>query len=136
MSFTPIQSYDQLLTNADFEFQKDDNQSPALSIPDAGFASFNKWQCFDVSAAVVDLTEVDYDGLHSVPTIKIKNMNFDIDPDVEWDIEKVLNDWSNLFSGARSVCIFGAYLQDISDEETLWYIESIKTENGYWNRSE
>lgn len=136
MSFAPIKSYDLLLTDADIEFQINDNISPALSIPDIGFKSFNKWQCFDASDVMIDLTEVDYNGIHSVPMIKIKNMNFDIDPEIKWDIDKVLSDWNNLFNGASSVCIFGAYLQDLNDEETMWYIESIKTDNGYWHRSE
>jgi hypothetical protein len=123
-----------ILDESDYEFMREDNKSPALSIPDKNFKSYNKWQCFDVDDIQFLLAEIDYNGWHKIPSIKIGSMNFDLDPDINWDIEKVSNYWSDLVDGSRSICIFGAYLQIDDNKNSLWYIQKIKTSNGYWDR--
>ena len=123
-----------LLDESDYEFMREDNKSPALSIPDDNFKSYNKWQCFDVGEVQFLLAEVDYNGWHQIPSISVGDMSFDIDPDINWDVKKVSTYWSNLIDGARSICIFGAYLQNDDDKNSSWYIQKIKTQNGYWDR--
>lgn len=124
-----------LLDESDYEFMRQDNDSPALSIPDVNFKSYNEWQCFDASEVQLLLAEIDYNGWRQIPSINVKSMSFDIDPDINWDVEKISNYWSDLITGSRSICIFGAYLPNDDDKNSSWYIQKIKTQNGYWDRA-
>jgi len=136
LSFDPANSNYSLLTEDDFAFAREDNLSPAITIPDSGFESFNIWQCFSINEIEFLRSEVDYGSVHSVPTIQAPNLSFDLDPDLLWDTEKIFSNWNDLIQDANSICIFGAFLQDEPGFGSFWYIEKIKTDNGYWSRNE
>lgn len=124
-----------LLDESDFQFMRLDNKEPALSIPEENFKSYNQWQCFETQDVEVLLVDIDYNKWHQVPSIAVGTMAFDIDPDINWDKDKVLDHWNNLIQGSKSICIFAAFLQN-NDNNSLWYIQKIKTQNGYWDRAE
>ena len=136
LSFYPVDQNYLILDENDFDYARENNLSPALTIPDMGFESYNQWQCFNSKEIELVSSEVDYHGIHSVPTIQYKNMSFDLDPDILWNTEDVFLEWEGLLQEAKSICIFGAFLQEGPEYGSLWYIEKIKTENGYWSRSE
>jgi len=140
LSFTPIDDRYSILDENDFAMMKVDNESPALTIPDENFESFNEWICFNINDVEITKSEVDYNGWHYVPSINASVSNsiisFDLDPEEKWDVDLVINTWNDLFENQKSVCISGAYLQETDNNGELWYIQKIKTNNGYWDRSD
>jgi hypothetical protein len=115
-----------------------DNRTPEITILDNHEQYYNKWRCFSVADVEITEADVDYNGWHKVPSInvKIKNVikSFDLDPDVTWNNDSIINEWKTLIKDQRSVCIFGAFLQKEENGNSLWYIQKIKTQKGYWDR--
>ena len=112
--------------------------TPEITSLDNHKQYYNKWQCFSLADIEITEAEVDYNGWHKVPSINVKMKNviksFDLDPDVKWNNNKIITEWKNLIKDQRSVCIFGAFLQEEKDSNSLWYIQKIKTRKGYWDR--
>lgn len=139
ISFAPIDEKYSILDDNDFAMMKIDNEKPAITIPDENFESFNEWICFNIKDLEITKAEVDYYDWHYVPSINVyidnHLLSFDLDPDKKWNIDLIIDTWKDLFENQESVCIFGAYLQEIDNNGELWYIQKIKTNNGYWDRS-
>lgn len=132
-----------LLSEDDFIFAEEDNATPAISIPaskNQWLHSFNQWQCFPAHKAKVEVVNVDYNGWHEVPSIKViiddtSILSFDLDPDEDWEVEDISADWQNTLNNSARFCIFAAFMQSHGNEH-MYYIEQIKFENSYWSRSE
>ena len=51
--------------------------------------------------------------------------------------DEIYDDWAELLDGARSICVYAAYLQSLDDGSDVpasaWIVNEVKTENGYWS---
>jgi hypothetical protein len=128
-----------ILTEEDWQYTEEDNQHPAITKPETGEKYFNEWHCFKTNDIKITLVEIDYNGIKQSPTIYTsidgKFVEYAIDPDINWDTDKVIAHWNDLIENDLDVCIFGVYLQETLDGE-LRYIERIKTHNGTWQRGD
>ena len=134
-----IPDWGSLLTEEDLEDSIEDNQRPAISIPETGEKYFNEWHCLDASEITITTIEIDYNGVKQSPTLyayyKGKNVEYATDPDINWNVEVMMDHWRNIIKNSEEVCIFSAYLQE-TPEGDLRYIERIKTEVGIWERND
>lgn len=126
-----------LLTDEDLEYTIEDNQRPAISIPETGERYFNEWRCMNARKITITTVENDYNGIKESPTLYAyyngKNVEYATDPDINWNVEFMMDHWHNIIKSSEEVCIFSAYLQE-TPEGDLRYIERIKTEVGIWDR--
>jgi hypothetical protein len=147
LSMTWLDSNHSLLTEADFQLQESQDR-PALSSvigEEPGWESFNEWQCFPT-----DRVE-SYCAIHSfprddgktddkrTPTLRISTdsdeiMDFDYDNFGSFDVncDSALWQWRQMLDGTDTLCLYGAYLQDIADGEGYWILERMKTGKGFW----
>ncbi|MFN8370283.1 MAG: hypothetical protein U0T83_06625 [Bacteriovoracaceae bacterium] len=134
-------SYD-ILNENDWNLYKQNNENPALSSSvqdEIQWKSYNKWRCFSSEKLEFSCGTVDYNGEHDVPIINIEDNEYDLSPEYTWDCKKIIQVWSKLIENEKSVCIYGAYLQDLELEKitsSLWYIERIKTSKGYFQANQ
>jgi hypothetical protein len=144
-SFSYLNESYQILNEEDFKMAHAADIVSAISWPqsDGSFIeSFNKWQCYSINQVKLSTVDIDNNGLKCIPSIEISHHNenliqlFDIDDEENWDCEKILDRWNELIKDQKSICLFGALSQFESPNIFLWDLEKIKTENGYWNRSE
>lgn len=144
-SFSYLNESYQVLSTEDFKMAHVADKISAISWPqsDGSFVeSFNKWQCYSINQVKLSKVDIDNNGLECIPSIEISHQNenliqlFDIDDEENWDCEKTLDQWKKLIKDQKSICLFGALSQIESPNIFLWDLEKIKTENGYWNRSE
>lgn len=141
-SFTNQRASD-LLNETDYLIAEHGNNAPALSIPSkdgSWIYSYNKWICFPAEFLEISKSKVNYDGWKELPNLNttFNNENiliFDLDHDENWDTNSILLHWSEELSKSQDVCIFAAYLES-NENEHIYFIEKIKFENSYWNRSE
>jgi hypothetical protein len=128
-----------LLTESDLEYTIVDNQRPAISLPETGKKYFNEWHCMNASDITITTIEIDYDGIKQSPTLFAhfngKDVEYATDPDINWNVEVMLDHWQNIIKSSEEVCIFSVYLQETPDGD-LRYIERIKTEVGIWDRND
>jgi hypothetical protein len=128
-----------LLTKEDLEYTMEDNQAPAISIPETGEKYFNEWHCMDANEITITTVEIDYDGIKDSPTLYAnyngKDVEYATDPDINWNVDLMMNHWHHIIKNSKEVCIFSAYLQE-TPEGDLRYIERIKTERGVWDRND
>ena len=128
-----------ILTEADWQYMEEDNQKPAITIPETGEEYYNKWHCFSSSDIELLFVEIYYDKEKLSPTITTSNdgkyIEFAIDPDRDWDENKVMEYWKSLQRESPSICIFAVYLQETPNGE-LHYIERIKTLHATWDRND
>ncbi len=153
MSFPPLLNAlegSSLLNADDFLLEELDYQKgPALSsgIGDPKpWATYSRWMCFSADQVRLEQVQIKLDaGWVQWPQLKVDALgqSFDISPEVDQKLitEKVLNNWKNIIGSSREICFYAAFLQYLSsveDEipESLWVLEKIKTENGYWHISE
>ncbi len=131
----------QLLSDEDvaLELQQKEELRPALSSPlddDEQWEAYNQWLCFSVTSIELACSEVDYGGWRKIPSLRAHGANhrfeFDVSPERDWDCEATLQDWSRLLESSSEICVFAARLQPIDENSSLWYIERIKTTQGYW----
>jgi hypothetical protein len=117
-----------------------DNKSPAITIPHKKEEYFNKWQCFDVKNIEITEAEIYYRGKRLVPYIQVNSKNrsfeFHVDPVINCNKDAVIKKWNELINRQKAICIFAAYLQTDVDGTTVWYIQKLKTKNGYWDISD
>lgn len=132
--------YTYILSEEDYILENEAQNTYAISIPEEHFYSSNKWNCFPSSHINITTSQVYYDGRHDVPSIDARDgrrvLSYDLDPDIRWNVELILEHWRFLAAEVESFCIFGVFMQKIDDEYELWYIEQIKTEKGYWKRED
>lgn len=133
-----------VLTQEDFLLAEEDNTfGPAMSAgpnEEVQWESFNQWMCFPTVSVSFECAE--YDEKILVPSIRAQTEEqlFHFDALVEDRIpcEKTLLDWKNISSESPEVCVFAAPMPetDMGEEsgrsQTLWYIHTLKTANGYW----
>lgn len=138
--------YYDLLSFEDWE-RFNQQSAPVLSAAldeDPYWESFNEWHCYSTKNIQFECTELDF-GLRYVPTIRISDSSdlydYSLDPGPVLDCGKTLDEWKNLIEGEEAFCVYSAYLQDLPDESyeaegirhwSLWILEDIKTNNGYW----
>ena len=138
LSMIPINHFE-TLNELDYQLEEvEEDQPPALS---AGlhekdyWESYNTWNCFSAADAQLDCSVLDY-GKILVPTIRvvIDGIHYDYsnEPEQDPDCHATLRKWAELFENQKSVCIYSAYLQNVTDNYELWIIDQIKTYNGYW----
>ncbi|MDD4974501.1 MAG: hypothetical protein PHY93_09145 [Bacteriovorax sp.] len=136
-------SYD-ILSEEDWSLlrQEKEKGTPALSsaISDENkWESYNEWRCFSAKNVEALCASVDDDDSHLVPIVTIQNKDgspgyeYALGSEYNWNCNKVIESWSVLIENQESICIHGAYLQeDEQNNNSLWYIDQIKTQNGYW----
>lgn len=144
LSFTWHDSSYDILSEEDWDLsrQEKENGIPALSsaIGDENkWESYNEWRCFSAKDVESLCASVDDDDSHLVPIISIQNKDrspgyeYALGAEYSWNCNKVIESWSVLMENQESICIHGAYLED--DEQnnnSLWYIDQVKTQNGHW----
>jgi len=150
ISFNWENPYNDILEEQDWVLFNQDKEKPALSsiINDPHpWQSHNEWKCFDKRD--IDFScAVDTSNKNEVPIISIINnreafdYEYDLGSEYEWDCKKVVNHWENLMDGEDGICLYGAQMPDLGDENQvqesnnlstgLWYINQIKTKKGYW----
>ena len=145
-SFSSIDKSYQVLSAEDFKMAHTADKVSVISWPQSDgsvIESFNKWQCYSINQVKLSTVDINNNnGLKCIPSIEISHHNenliqlFDIDDEENWDCEKNLDQWNELIKNQNSICLFGAFSQFESPNVFLWDLEKIKTENGYWNRSE
>jgi hypothetical protein len=145
LSFTwHDRSYD-ILSVEDWDSSRQAKESgiPALSsaIGDENkWESFNEWRCFSVKdVESLCASTDDNNDSHLVPIISIQNKDgspgyeYALGAEYSWNCNKVIESWSTLIENQESICIHGAYLEeDEQNNISLWYIDQVKTQNGYW----
>jgi hypothetical protein len=128
-----------ILTGEDLEYTIEDNQRPAISIPETGEKYFNEWHCMNSREITITTVEIEYDGTKESPTLYAnyngKNIEYATDPDINWNVVFMMEHWRNIIKNSDEVCLFSAYLQETPDGD-LRYIERIKTEVGIWDRND
>jgi hypothetical protein len=116
-----------------------DNERPALSFPDTGKKYFNEWHCFESQSFQLLTSKINYDRLKDVPTLfyeeEDQRIEFTIDPDVDWDIVKIMAFWKELLKKSKYTCLFSVHLQE-GPEGEVRYIERLKTDEGFWDRAD
>lgn len=140
----PIQGVEErnILSPRDLEQEKSDRQrGPALSsaVDDPNpWATFNQWMCFDAHQVEIKPIEIKIDDWKPWPqfTVTTAGQKFDLSPETDLDLntEQVLNEWEKLVLGSQEICFYAAFLQYIDEDisYSLWVLEDIKTQNGYW----
>lgn len=141
-------TFDQLLSEADMEFQRLDN-ADGIAIGSAvnserPWVSYNEWQCFPVSK--IELSCAEYDHGTLVPSIKVATgsevLLFDSHVEDRLDCQKTLSIWQTLFTVGEEACIFAAHMPEVNlgaveeGPQSLWYISRLKGAGGYWDLPE
>ena len=137
--------YSDILSVEDYELQTKDSLKPVMtSGPDDinQWKSYNQWSCFHSKRVSYECAI--YSDTIEIPSLNININNhtymFDIPiPDKEFieDCANVLAEWEDLIKSSEEVCIYGAYMPGVDEENypndfSIWYLVKIKTENGYW----
>lgn len=147
---SPIKGSDgsALLSTEDLAHEKTDRErGPALSsaINDPNpWATYNQWMCFDANQIEIETVEVKYHAeWEKTPQVVVtttpgQRIELSLDSYETIDTENVIRDWRNLFRDSREICFFAAFLQymdsdDASVVDSLWVLEELKTEKGYWS---
>lgn len=131
-----------ILNQYDLEMQNlDREEGAALFSENKSWITYNQWQCFNIDYISLNCTEYDY-GKNQVPTIIVNNPSFryEFDLHVEdgFDCRETLVTWAELMNGSREVCIYASFMPGVREvgypsKWFLWYIQRIKTSNGYWS---
>lgn len=131
---------DNILSQQDIDMQMEGySWGPALSSspedPNA-WEAYNEWRCF--ATEEIHLSCSIYDVSTEVAGMQIysEGMNYFYDLPVESNLNcyETLLTWRDLIGKSLQVCIFAAQLPGaIAESGSLWYIQKIKTEYGYWN---
>lgn len=145
---SPIKGSDgrALLSAEDLAYEKAERErGPALSsaIDDPNpWATYNQWMCFGANQIEIETVEVKYrTEWEKTPQIVVttpgQRIELSLDPSEPMNAEGVIRDWRDLFRHSSEVCFFAAFLQymDSDDEsvvDSLWVLEQLKTESGYW----
>lgn len=136
-------AYD-LLDETDWYLSKQAAESgtPALSSiigAENQWESYNEWRCFSAKGIDLRCAAIDDNGSRLIPMVNVLSEDEDLDyeyalgSEYSWDCQKVIDSWSTLINGQESICLHGAYLKEDEHSNTsLWYIDQIKTQNGYW----
>ncbi len=136
--------YTWLLSQEDADFQEFSNaQGSALSSEvesERPWESFNEWKCF--GTVTLDFDCVEYDHGLMVPTLSVETeqeiFHFDVHVEDRLDCNATLKQWRALVAEGREVCVFAAQVPDVemgldgSKPQSLWYINRVKGEGGYW----
>lgn len=130
-----------ILNLGDFVYWYKENMNPAISIPETGEKYYSKWQCFRLTDAKITEVTLDYaTSPRILPIIELndgsKKLEFDIDPNYNWNKDQVVKKWSDLIQKQEKICIFAAFLQKDPDLTSVWMIIKIKTSIGEWDISE
>jgi hypothetical protein len=117
----------------------EDNKRPALSFPETGKKFYNQWHCFESQSLKSTITKIDYDGWKTVPTLYLgdsdQRIEFTLDPDVDWDVAKIMPHWKELLNKSKYSCLFSVHLQS-GPEGEVRYVERFKTTQGTWERDD
>ena len=137
-------SYD-LLEQTDWDLMQSDSYSAQLSstlTDPEQWESFNIWQCFESRDLEIYTSGVNYDGEDKViPAMFNSNVfplkDFALYPEMHWRAKEIVKKWKKIINESESICIYGAKLPNANantaNEIEPWYIERIKTDNGYWS---
>ncbi len=134
--------FSSLLTKRDYESESQ-QEEPALSsslTSEDEWESFNEWRCSPTTAVELTCTEIDYGGWRKSPTIVVAfkegRREYDLDPTLDWDCDVTLKEWQRLLENSTEVCLFGAFLQTLDENDSLWVLSQLKSEGGYWKEGD
>lgn len=147
---TSIKGYDRsdLLTADDLNQEATDRaRGPALSsaLDDPRpWATYNQWMCFNAAQARVESIQIrNSSAWKPWPQLEVHTLGqlFEFSPEIDLDLDtlSVIETWTGLAKATREICFYAAFLQYLDLEEnnnlptSLWVLEDIKTENGYWH---
>ncbi len=134
-----------LLSPEDLIHEKNDReQGPALSSATNDpkqWETYNQWMCFDTSQIQLDSIDIKSDAnWRPWPQITVTTVGqrFNISPETDLNIntEETLKNWRALLNDSKEICLYAAFLQYLDEDEmpdSLWVLEDVKTENGYWH---
>jgi hypothetical protein len=133
-----------LLTDNDYELEwSSREEGPALNSflnAKEKWESYNTWHCFPKQTVALICTDIDYGGWRKSPTIvattQEHRFEYDLDPTTPWDCDFTLNEWREVIGNSTEICLFGARLQSLEDRASLWILNSVKSQNGYWEEAE
>lgn len=109
---------------------------------DTQWESYNQWQCFPSHGISFDCIE--YEGGQFVPSLSTVTENgviaFDIHLEDGISCDDTIPKWRELIGNGEEVCVFAAHIPTVEMATTdtsgkalsLWYIDQIKGQNGYW----
>jgi hypothetical protein len=116
--------------------------TPALSSTigaENQWESYNEWRCFSTKSIDLRCATIDDNSSSLIPVVSVLSKDEDLDYEYAlgseyiWDCQKVIDSWATLVDEQESICLYGARLQaPEQDNISLWYIDQIKTQNGYW----
>src|SRR5690606_4478688 len=130
-----------LLDQRDIDLQKEDlRRGPVMEAGknETYWSTNNQWQCFPNEK--IELRCATYDLDTKVPSIVITQpfhrYEFDLPFGESPSCEETLQHWDFLINSSNQICIYAAFFPAIDApgygaEWSLWYIENIKTHNGY-----
>lgn len=113
------------------------------SVPgvERAWESYYEWLCFSVENTELSCTTYDEDVL--VPSISTVDKNhtyfFDLHVEDGFECQSTLYSWHQLIDGAQKVCVMAALMPSAFEKDpemSLWYINAIKTAQGYWELEE
>ena len=135
--------YINILNDLDIQMQNEDTQvGPAMSSglhQEFQWQSYNEWNCFPKTLLSFDC--VIYDEDTEVPSIVYATDEmmyiFDLHVEDRKDCKSTLETWKALAPDDSQLCIYAAHMPAVDWAEgeqnnSLWYINQIKGENGYW----
>jgi hypothetical protein len=137
-----------LLNEDDYRQEQEDSKKPAVTAPDlAGTGarkSFNQWQCFPSSQIKIECdpdedttTSENQDICYPHLLVEEDADIFDfqlLTPDGYLNSNWILDRWSSLLRDEESLCVYSAYLPDISGPSGFVFsVDRLKTSKGYWD---
>jgi hypothetical protein len=128
------------LSLSDFMFAWEDNKHVELSRPETGEEYYNRWLCFSAHDARISDAIIEYNSIRTVPLIEVRSGNktfqFNVDPEIAWDVDAVQARWRALVNGQDSICFFSVYSETDPDGTEVRYIRRLKSSAGIWDKLE
>jgi hypothetical protein len=128
------------LSWSDFMFAWEDNKHVELSRPETGEEYYNRWLCFSVHDSHISDAIIEYNSIRKVPLIEVRSGNktfqFNVDPEIAWDVDAVQERWRALVYGQDSICFFSVYSETDPDGTEVRYIRRLKSSAGIWDKLE
>lgn len=117
---------------------------PALrSVPGTSpyWESYNEWFCFSAERVDLRLSKHELDPPVLVPTMGVWFEDHLYEFEVSSNLivnngSDILRHWQSLLEGEAGICVMAAFLQSLDSESSLWILQAVKTQKGYWRESE
>ncbi|MEY4065471.1 MAG: hypothetical protein RIR26_1679 [Pseudomonadota bacterium] len=121
-------------------FAWEDNKQVELFRPETGEEYYNRWLCFSAHDSRISDAIIEYNSIRTVPLIELRSGNktfqFNVDPEITWDVDAVQERWRASVNGQDSICFFSVYSETDHDGTEVRYIRRLKSSAGIWDKLE